>query len=147
MVKIIGPFQINTTGTRTTEEVFAAGKYDGKNNMVNGKNFPIRTMFKGTREIVLVEFDRDTSSEEVLAEAKRWGLKRPRCEDALFFGEQHPEEQCTAPILFLRKPAWWRACVRLFVLVLRCDGGRRTLCLNPFDGGWHQRCRFAFVRP
>ena len=137
-------FRIMTGGTRTTDEVIEAGNYGWTNDMVNGKNFPMRPMPEGPREIVFLEFDHDPGSEEVLAEAQRQGLERPLYEDALFFGEQHPEEQRNAPIVFLHKP-WQCPHGLLRVLVLDCDDGNR-LILNYFDGSWRQRCRFAFVR-
>ena len=138
-------FRIMTEGTRTTDGVIAAGNYDWKNDRVNGENFPMRPMPEGPREIVFLEFDHDPGSEEVLAEAARQGLERPRYEDALFFGEQYPEEQRKAPIVFLHEP--WRDPRRVLgVLVLSCLGRDRSLVLDYFDGGWGQRCRFAFVR-
>ena len=138
-------FRIMTGGTRTTDEVIEAGNYGWTNDMVNGKNFPMRPMPEGPREIVFLEFDHDPGSEEVLVEAQRQGLERPLYEDALFFGEQYPEEQRNAPIVFLHKP-WQSPGGFLFVLVLRCGGRDRSLGLGYFDDGWRQRCRFAFVR-
>jgi len=144
MVKIIRPFQINTTGNRTTEEVVTAGNYDWTNGMVNGKNFPMRPMPEGPREIVYLEFDHNPTPEEAFAEAERRGLERPRYEDALFFGEQHPEEQRNASIVFLHEP-WRGPRARLRVLVLGCVGRDRHLVLFCFGGRWFQRPRFAFV--
>ena len=138
-------FRIMTGGTRTTEEVVAAGNYGWKNDLVNGKNFPMRPMPEGPREIVLLEFDHDPGSEEVFAEAQRQGLERPVYEDALFFGEQHPEEQRKDPIVFLHEP-WQHQNGNLDVLVLDCVGRNRDLFLNYFGSRWLQRCRFAFVR-
>ena len=138
-------FRIMTEGTRTTDGVIAAGNYDWKNDRVNGENFPMRPMPEGPREIVFLEFDHDPGSEEVLAEAARQGLERPRYEDALFFGEQYPEEQRKAPIVFLHEP--WESPGRgLDVLVLRCRGRSRSLHLSCFFSRWFRRCRFAFVR-
>lgn len=143
--QIKNAFRIVTGGNRTTDEVIAAGNYDGKNDWVNGENFPMRPMPEGPREIVFLEFDHDPGSEEVLAEATRQGLERPRYEDALFFGEQHPEEQRSGPIVFLHEP--WQDPYRfLDVLVLYCDGRFRRLGLSYFVNKWFQRCRFAFVR-
>ena len=138
-------FRIVTSGNRTTDEVIAAGNYDWKNDWVNGKNFSMRPMPEGPREIVFLEFDHDPGSEEVLAEAARQGLERPRYEDTLFFGEQHPEEQRNGPVVFFHKP-WQDPSRSLRVLVLRCSGRGRGLDLDYFDYGWGQRCRFAFVR-
>lgn len=143
--QIVGQFQIDATGTRTTDKVVAAGNYDWKNDWVNGKNFPMRPIPEGHREIVLMEFDHDHSSEEVLAEAERQGLERPRYEDALFFGEQHPEEQRKNPIVFLHEP--WQCPLRvLSVLVFYCVDRGRSMHLTYFVNKWRQRCRFAFVQ-
>jgi hypothetical protein len=137
-------FRIMTGGNRTTEEVVAAGNYDWKNDWVNGKNFPMRPMSEGPREIVYLEFDYDPASEEVLAEAQRQGLERPRHDDVLFFGEQYLEEQRKAPVVFLHEP-WHYPHRGLFVLVLYCGCRGRGLDLNYFGVRWRQRCRFAFV--
>ncbi|OGM93769.1 hypothetical protein A2524_02505 [Candidatus Wolfebacteria bacterium RIFOXYD12_FULL_48_21] len=138
-------FRTMTGGTRTTDEVVAAGNYDWVNSMVNGDNFPMRPMPDGPREIVFLEFDHDTTSEEALAEAERQGLERPLYEDALFFGEQHPEEQRKDPIVFLHEP-WQDPCGNLSVLVLDCGDRYRYLRLGYFGDSWDRRCRFAFVR-
>lgn len=135
-------FPIMAGGTRTTDEVIVAGNYDGKNAWVNGESFPMRPMPEGPREIVFLEFDHEPDSEEVLAEAARQSLERPRYEDALFFGEQHPEEQRECPIVFLHEPTH----CNLRVLVLLCLDWGRVLDLNYFDGVWRRQCRFAFVR-
>jgi len=137
--------RIMTGGTRTTDEVIAAGSYGWANDLVNGENFPMRPMPEGHREIVYLEFDHNPSSEEVLAEAKRQGLERPRYEDALFFGEQHPEEQRKAPVVFLHEP-WQSPNGSLDVLVLYCYDRRRDLSLRYFGDGWDRRWRFAVVR-
>ena len=138
-------FRIMTGGTRTTDEVITAGNYGWKNDLVNGKNFPMRPMPEGPREIVFLEFDHDPGSEEVLAEAQRQGLERPVYEDTLFFGEQYSEEQRNGPVVFLHEP-WQNPHGRLFVLVLNCDDRDRRLGLVYFDGSWTPWCRFAFVR-
>jgi len=132
-------------GNRTTEEIIAAGKYDWKSSRVNGKNFPMRRIPEGPREIVLLEFDRKPANDEVLVKARRQGLERPRYEDALLFGEQYPEEQRKASIVFLHEP-WKCFFCEQHVLVLNCDNGRRGLCMRYFGYRWGRRCRFAFVR-
>ncbi|KKU89782.1 MAG: hypothetical protein UY19_C0009G0031 [Candidatus Wolfebacteria bacterium GW2011_GWA2_47_9b] len=115
-------FRIMTGGTRTTDEVIEAGNYGWTNDMVNGKNFPMRPMPEGPREIVFLEFDHDPGSEEVLVEAQRQGLERPLYEDALFFGEQYPEEQRSAVSV--------RVCAQVtWVLGISCLVGR----LNPWN--------------
>lgn len=138
-------FRIMTVGNRTADEVITAGNYDWKNDLVNGKNFPMRPMPEGPREIVYLEFNHDLGSEEVLTEAQRQGLERPLYEDTLFFGEQHPEEQRKGPIVFLHEP-WQDPIGNLLVLVLSCNDRGRNPHLGYFGSRWDRRCRFAFVR-
>lgn len=140
--QITDVFRIMVGSTRATEEIIAASNYGWKVGLINNKNFPMRPMPEGLRRIAFLQFDHDPYTEEVLAEAKRQGLERPRYEDALFFGEQCPEEQHTAPVVFLHEP-WSR---RGRVLVLDYDGRVSGLFLLRFDRKWPQRCRFAFVR-
>lgn len=85
------------------------------------------------------------SGDEVLQELKHRGLERPMCEDALYFGVKHPEEQRKRPIVFLHEP------VRdpngnLNVLVLREVDGYRYLHLRWFGDRWGRHYVFAGVR-
>ena len=107
---IVGSFQINTTGNRTTEEVVAAGKYEEVVRCIN-LNYPLRPMPEGGREIVLMQFKHDPkfpvvlTSELAIEVAKRHGLERPRYEDVLFFGEQYPKKgQNQESVVFLHDP-------------------------------------------
>ncbi|OGM95313.1 hypothetical protein A2524_04560 [Candidatus Wolfebacteria bacterium RIFOXYD12_FULL_48_21] len=136
-------------GNRTIKEKIVAivtGQYGLGDTRINRKNFPMRPMPAGPRKIVLVDYDRAISADEVLAEAERRGLERPRHEDALFFGEQHPEEPCRAPIVFLHEP--WRGSV----LFLGYGGGSMrnynvNISLSIDEGAkWGAGCRFAFVQ-
>lgn len=145
--KIVGSFQIDTTGTRTTEEIIVAGNYDNVHKLINSENFPMRPMPEGYREIVFLKFDRNSTSEKVIVAAKRQGLECPRYEDALLFGEQYPGKQLAAPpVVFLHDPRWrLRAGREVIVLVSYVDG-RRDLTLRNFDGWFGDGCWFAFVR-
>ncbi len=139
-------FQIVIGQYKTTEEAVAAGKYDWSNDSINNKNFPYRSRPKGKRKIVLFEFDYDPTSEQVLAEAERQGLARPDYEDALDFGEQHPDIQLEQrPVVFLHEP-WQDSGVSRDVVVLLGGSSGRDLDLRSFDDKWLRRCRFAFVR-
>lgn len=145
--KIVGSFRINTTGNRTTNEVIAAGNYDWKHDMVNGENFPMRPIPEGTREIVLLQFDHESTFKEAITEATMQGLEQPRYEDALLFGEQYPKEQRNAPIVFLHEP-WQRLLFDYMgVLVLGFGVRHRSLLLNYFCDSFERQCRFAFIKP
>jgi hypothetical protein len=125
----------------------AAGRYGYAHSCVTSDNFPARP-FAGSplRELVLIEFAREVTSDEILAEAARAGLERPVYEDALQFGARYPEVQCGGPVVFLHDP-WFGFFGRRDVLCLWSNGSRRELGLEGFDDTWSPGHRFAFVRP
>ena len=130
---------------RTTEELVRAGNYNHANQNINSRNFPVRSAKRGMREIVLLEFDHDSTSEEVLAEAAKQGLERPVYEDALYFGVEHPDVQRERLVVFLHEP-WCDPDGLLDVLFLWSFAGYRRLSLYWFDDWWVRYYRFAFVR-
>jgi hypothetical protein len=125
----------------------AAGRYDYAHSCVTSENFPARHFGDiGRREIVLVEFAADITSEAAIAAAVGFGLGRPVYEDALYFGVQHPDVQRQRPVVFLHDP-WFGFFGRRDVLCLWSNAARRELGLEGFDGVWGRDYRFAFVRP
>jgi hypothetical protein len=93
---------------------------------------------------VLLEFDQVVTFEDVVAAARRQGLRRPTYEDALYFGIAHPDVQCERPIIFLHEP-WLGHFGRRDVVCLWSNAGRRELGLEGFDEAWAPEYRFAFV--
>jgi hypothetical protein len=136
-----------TTGDgRSTEDLVRAGNYGYAHSCVISENFPVRHSGGAhTREIVLLEFNREVTSEEAVAEADGPGLERPTYEDALYFGIQHPEVQRERPLVFLHEP-WHGYFGRRDVICLWTNAGRRELGLEGFDEPWSANYRFAFVR-
>jgi hypothetical protein len=94
---------------------------------------------------VLLEFDRDVTSEEAIAEAAAVGLDRPMYEDALYFGIEHPDVQRERPVVFLHD-SWFGYVGQRDVLCLWNNAGRRELSLEGFDECWSASYRFAFDR-
>ena len=138
-------YRITIGDGRTTEDLVRDGKYDYANTYVTSVNFSLRPQFMGPREVVLLEFDHDVSSEEAIAEAAKQDLEQPVYEDALRFGVEYPEVQRERPVVFLHEP------VRdpsgdLSVLYLWGSAGDRRLNLDWFVFRWYRRYRFAFVR-
>jgi hypothetical protein len=124
----------------------AAGGYDYAHSCVTSENFPARHPGgPRRREIVLLRFDRELGTEEVVAAAAGFGLERPVYEDALYFGIQHSEAQREGPIVFLHDP-WIGFFGRRDVVCLWENAGRRELGLEGFDERWSAAHRFAFVR-
>ena len=130
---------------RTTEELVLAGNYNYTNHNINSRNFPVRRTTSVSREIVLLEFDREISSEEAIVEAANHGLEQPVYEDALYCGVEHPEVQRERPVVFLHEPCRYPY-GPLDVLSLWGYAGDRGLDLLSFGNRWLREYRFAFVR-
>ena len=141
-----GSYRITTGDGRSTEELVEAGEYAYAHSCVTSENFPA-THSDGpqAREIALVEFDHDVTSEGAIAEAAQLGLERPMYEDALYFGIQYPDVQRERPVIFLHDP-WFGFSGRRDVLCLWTNAGRRELGLEGFDDRWMRSSRFGFVR-
>ena len=138
-------YHLTTGDGRSTEELVEAGRYGYAHSCVISENFPTRPAGGVClREIVLLEFDREVTSEHVLAIAAGLGLERPAYEDALYFGVQHPEVQRQRPVAFLHEP-WFGYFGRWDVICLWDNAGRRELGLEGFDEPWSRDYRFAFV--
>ncbi len=143
-------FRINNIGgSRTTEQVVAAGNYQYANPWINSKNFPWRRR-NGKRTIELVDMTKHGflstySFADSLAVLQKLGLARPVYEDGLLFGEQHPEKQREQPIMFPHEPVL-SASGRLGVVYLWGDAGGRGLDLGWAGGRWLSHTLVAGVR-
>jgi len=123
----------------------AAGNYAYAHSCVSSENFPARRFGREQlRGIVLLEFDHDVTSGDVMTEATRLGLEPPTYEDALSFGIAYPAVQLERPVVFLHAP-WVGFFGRRDVLCLWSNAGRRELGLEGFDDLWNRSHRFAFV--
>lgn len=139
-------FSVTVGDGRSTEELVAAGNYGYAHSCVTSENFPVRQSGgKLVREITVIEFDHDVTSEEATTEAARLRLERPTYEDALYFGIEYPDVQGERPVVFLHDP-WVGFFGRRDVLCLWSNAGRRELGLEGFDDQWSANHRFAFVR-
>ena len=140
-------YPINAGDGRSTEELVEAGNYAWAHSQAVTANFPARQFgMGGTREIVLLGFGRPVTTEEMINEAAGMGLERPKYEDALYFGIQHPDVQLEGPVAFLHEP-WEGFYGRRDCFCLWSNSGRRELGLEGFDEPWSAGYRFAFVRP
>lgn len=138
-------YRITAGDGRSTEELVTAGKYGYAHSCVTSDNFPVRPSRRHLREIVLVDFDLEITSEDAIAEAARRGLTRPQYEDALYFGAAYPEVQRERPVVFLHEP-WLGFFGRRDVVCLWTNAGRRELGLVGFDDVRGREDRLAFVR-
>lgn len=143
--RIIGTFNVTLGGTSKTSELVKRCNYDWFNEWITDDHFPIQMHESVGRMVELVEFDFDPSSERIIEEFGRLGLKRPTYEDVLQFGLEYPGEQCKHSIVFLHEPVPDQD-GRISVLALHMGVRRRGLGLYWFDARWGRQCVFAGVR-
>jgi hypothetical protein len=115
-----------------------------------GKRFdPIercKAVSKENREVAFeyVHMDRDASTDEVLAEMDRKGLRPALYEELLGFAEKYPDEQRKLPIVALGSEADVDG--NRSVACLWDDGNGRYLNLDWIGSDWLDSDRFLAVR-
>jgi hypothetical protein len=137
-------FPLTIDYTKSLAELVAAGGYDYANPNITEENFPVGS---GEAEVasVLVHLDRLATSEEVLDELERKGIRAATMVELLAFGAKHPDKQRQFPIIALGSvrtdPNGDR---RVGYLWER--PGSRSLDLLWFVSRWSVRFRFLAVR-
>jgi hypothetical protein len=120
------------------------------NHDYNGKRFDPIERCKGvpkeSRDVAFeyVHMGRKATTDEVLAEMDRKGLRPALYEELLGFAEKYPDEQRERPIVALGSEALVRG--HRLVAYLWCDGLGRYLHLYGIADGWNDSCRFLAVR-
>lgn len=125
-------------------EMIALGRYDWVNSDITEGNFPMPEGFTLGSEPKVFHFDRTISSEKAIKEMEKQGYRPAMIWDLLDYGAKNPEEQRKYPIVALGS-------VAVFgddrdVASLHRGGSARRLCLDGFDCGWNDYCRFLAVR-
>lgn len=125
------------------QEMIAAGQYDWVNPDITAKRFPLTG--KGTHDLVgkLIHLNRPVSSEEVVAELDKMGLRPATIEELLAFGAA-PDLQRNFPVLALGSSCLVDSGRR--VACLSRDGAERGLDLYWWSGRWNDDYRFLAVR-
>lgn len=129
----------------SVKKAIKAGNYDWTNDDITSENFPTKRSGEAEVDIELVHFNRDMSTEEVLAEFDKRGLEPAELHELLKIGEKYPNLQREFPIVALgsvrRSPYGSR-----YYPYLSCDNSERTLYLGWPGVRWGGRCRFAVLR-
>lgn len=136
--------------SRSLEDMITAGQYTWVNDDITEKHFPIPKPpvglpTKAEIKLELIHFNKVMTSDKVLAELKKQGLRPATLPELLAFGEKYPEKQREFTIVALCSV--WRS----------FDGGRRVPCLwggsdwrrlslSWGDDDWHDYYRFLAVR-
>jgi hypothetical protein len=94
-------FPVVVNYNRTIEQLVKAGKYDWSNPDITSKNFPSNKKGNAQVSIQLVHFDRTMTSDEVLKELDKQGLRPATLPELLAFGAKYPDKQREFPIVAL----------------------------------------------
>lgn len=134
--------------SQTIEQMVAAGKYNYVSPDINSKNFgqelAIKKRAQEELSVVLLHLNREASSEEVLVEMERRGLRPATLAELLALGAKHPELQRKFTIVALGS-----SCVlngHRQVAYLWSNLSSRYLDLGYFDNRRSAHCRFLAVR-
>lgn len=137
-------YSVTVNYDQSLKDMIAAGRYDYVNADITAKNFPINARGKTEVAIELVHFDRRMTSEEVLSEFDKRGLRAAILFEGLAFAAANPDLQRQFPIVFLGSVRDWLG--YRDVPCLGRDGSGRGLYLSWFEVGWGEPSRFAAVR-
>lgn len=133
-------FAIAVDYRQSLEKMIEAGQYARVNSDINSTAFPIKRGKTVEVETQLVGFDKTMSSEAVLTELDRMGLRAANIMELLAFGAKYPEEQKKNPVVALGSVGMvlGHRCVAYLYYV----SGRRGLGLLWFDDDWDPYARF-----
>jgi len=130
--------------TRSMLQLVADGRYDYVNPDI-AKQCGITTgEDTRTTEVHLLHYNKQMTSDQVIADMDRQGLRPATFLELLWLGIRHPLLQLDFPIIALGtvlQVGGYRS-----VACLDRSGRGRLLDLGWFDGEWDEGCRFAAVR-
>lgn len=131
--QILFSFPVNYD--ESIETARKAGNYDWENGDITSKNFP--TKRKGTANIVLhiEHFDRDISSEDVIAELDKKSLRPAETHELLALGAAQPELQREFSIIALGSVWQDHSSCRLATYLYRLGSKRGLTCVGLAAGG------------
>ncbi len=139
------PYSISVNYNQSMEEAIRAGNYDWYNDDITSKHFPTERSGRHKVEVELVHFGRDMSTNNVLAELDKCGLRPAELHELLAFGAKYPEIQRESPIIALGS-VWQYSSVDDYCPCLSWGGSGRDLDLGWVGRDWSSGCRFAAVR-
>ena len=142
--KTVNGYPVTVDYRQSLKDMIQAGRYDYANSDITEKHFPVAS---GPAElsIELVHFDRVMSSEDVLAEFDRRGLRPATLPELLAFGKAYPEVQLEFPVVALAS-VWRSWGVGRLVPFLWSNADERGLGLDWLVDRWGPHYRFAAVR-
>jgi hypothetical protein len=138
-------FPITVNYDLSVEAAVDAGQYQGVNASITGQNFPSSKHGETKLDIVLIRYDRRMTSEEVLAELDRDGLRPAELLEFLAFGATYPDVQRKFSVVGLGS-VWKDLKGYRNVPCLYTASEGRYADLHWWDDGWYSYSRFAAIR-
>ncbi len=145
VTSVVQQYLVTVNYDLSVKDAIVAGHYDWKNDDITGKNFPSKRTGTADLEIALVKFDDAMSSEDVLRELDKQGLRAAELPELLAFAEKYSDVQREFPVVALGS-VWQDSGGGRDVPYLVRDADRRLLFLNWFVNDWVSDYRFAAVR-
>jgi len=138
-------FHIVVDYARSLSEMISAGAYDWVNSDITSEHFPVKG--EGRVELVpeLVHYGKSMSSDDIIRDMDKRGLRPATLPELLAYGEKNPEKQREFPIVALDSVGRGRRGYRC-VACLCCGGSARGLGLSVWSGGWDGHFRFLAFR-
>jgi len=137
-------FPISVNYDLTVEDAIDAGDYQAVNASITTRNFPSRRHGQSQLEIILVRFEGRMTSENVLTELTKNGMRAAELPEFLAFGAQYPEVQRRFSIVGLGSECRDRSGYRSVPCLYEASEGR-YLDLHWWDDGWYSYSRFAAI--
>lgn len=137
-------FRIQVDYDLSVEKAVKAGKYNWEDDDINDKNFPSKHSGSAEIDIQLIHFNKGMSSEDVLKELDKMGLRPAELPELLALGAKYPYEQRKYPIIALGS-VWRDLDGDCDVSYLGGGGSERELYLIYFGHALSACCRFAAV--
>ena len=138
-------YPVTVDYSETLEQMIAAGRYHTRNNDIAAEHFPpVQGTGKVEVELHLIHLGHDASTDTVLAELDRRGLRPATLPELLALGVKYPNLQKEYPVVALGSV--WRALYgRRHVAYLGSWNVERFLSLCWLVHGWRSFYRFAAV--
>ena len=126
------------------EDAIAAGDYQTVNSSITSKTFSSAQHGQAELQINLIRFEQRMTSEDVLRELEKEGLRAVELRELLAFGATHPDVQRKFSVVGLGSVWHDRKGYRNVPCLYAASEGR-YLDLHWWDDAWYSHSRFAVV--
>lgn len=138
-------FHIVVDYSKSLADMILAGAYDWVNSDITSEHFPVKGKGKVELNPELVHYGQGMSSDEIVQDMDKRGLRPGTLAELLAFGAKYPDKQREFPIVALGS-VWQVRDGNRFVAFLHSNDSKRKLFLNVWDGDWCGGYRFLAFR-